>query len=210
MRSTFWRVMIGLTLGFLLGTTFVPGQAEKAEEPSAASLMDDLMWGRGPVGGPFELIDHTGKRRTDAEFLGKLLLIYFGFTYCPDICPTDLQAIGLALDQLGGAADAVQPLFITLDPDRDTPQHLADYVPSFHPRLIGLSGDGTSIRKAARAYKVYYAKVPMKNSDYTIDHSGFIYLMDRAGQYIGFFPPGTPPARMADVIRPLVEGAHHP
>lgn len=210
MPNTFWRKVIGLTFGLVLGTAFVPVQAEEAEDSSAASLMDDIMWGRGPVGGPFELVDHSGKRRSDADFRGKLLLVYFGFTFCPDICPTDLQAIGLALDRLGGASDAVQPLFITLDPDRDTAEHLANYVPFFHPRLIGLTGDKTSIREAARAYKVYYAKVPMKDSDYTIDHSGFIYLMDRAGQYIGFFPPGTPPDRMANVIRPLVEGTHHP
>ena len=124
--------------------------------------------------------------------------------------PTDLQSIGLALGELGAAGDAVQPLFITLDPERDTPPHLADYVPLFQPRLIGLSGDETSIREAARAYKVYYARVPIKNSGYTVDHSGFIYLMDRFGQYLGFFPPGTPPDHMANAIRPLLEGARHP
>jgi cytochrome oxidase Cu insertion factor (SCO1/SenC/PrrC family) len=168
------------------------------------------MWNREPVGGPFALIDHTGQPRTEADFRGKFLLVYFGFTYCPDVCPTDLQAIGLALDQLGPAGGAVQPLFITLDPDRDTPQHLADYVPLFYPRLIGLSGDGRSIQQAAGGYKVYYAKVAMRNSEYTIDHSGFIYLMDRAGQYLGFFPPGTPPDRMAAAIRPLLEEARRP
>ena len=173
--------------------------------------MDVLMWNREPVGGPFALVDHTGRQRTEADFRGKLLLIYFGFTNCPDVCPTDLQAMGLALDQLGAAGDAVQPVFITVDPERDTPQLLADYVPLFHPRLIGLSGDANSIRQAARAYKVYYAKVPTADgSDYTVDHSGYIYLMDRAGQYLGFFPPGTPPDRMADVIGPLVEGASRP
>jgi protein SCO1/2 len=173
-------------------------------ERSAADLMDSVMWGREPIGGPFVLVDHTGRTRTDADFRGKLLLVYFGFTNCPDVCPTDLQAMGLALDKLGPAAELVQPLFITVDPERDTPQHLADYVALFHPRLIGLSGDAPAIRKTAQAYKVYYAKVPLK-SDYTVDHSGFIYLMDRAGQYLGFFPPGTPPDRMAVAIRQLVE-----
>jgi protein SCO1/2 len=179
----------------------------RAQEPerSAAELMDVLMWNREPVGGPFALVDHNGKARTQADFEGKFLLIYFGFTYCPDVCPTDLQAVGLALDRLGPTGDAVQPLFITLDPDRDTAQHLADYVSLFHPRLIGLTGDATSIRQAARAYKVYYAKVPKADgSDYTVDHSGYIYMMDRAGQYLGFFPPGTPPDRMAAVIRPYL------
>jgi len=118
----------------------------------------------------------------------------------------DLQAIGLAIDQLGPAGDAVQPLFITLDPERDTPQLLADYMPMFHPRLIGLSGDASAIREAARTYRVYYARVPTSDrSDYTVDHSAFIYLLDRQGGYLGYFPPGTPPDRITDAIRPLVE-----
>jgi cytochrome oxidase Cu insertion factor (SCO1/SenC/PrrC family) len=119
---------------------------------TAAETMDILMWGREPVGGAFALIDHTGSPRTDRDFRGKLLLIYFGFTYCPDICPTDLQNIGLAIDQLGLAGDKVQPLFITVDPERDTPQHLAQYVQMFHPRLIGLTGDAAAILAAADAY----------------------------------------------------------
>ena len=180
-------------------------RAQQEPERSAADLMDVLMWNRESVVGPFALVDHTGTPRTDTDFRGKLLLLYFGFTFCPDVCPTDLQSIGLAIDQLGKSGEGVQPLFVTLDPDRDTPQHLASYVPFFHPRLIGLTGDASSIRQVARAYKVYYAKVPTNENDYTIDHSGYIYLMDRAGQYLGFFPPGTPPNRMAYVIRPLLK-----
>lgn len=195
-----------ITLGTLLLCLW-PALLRAQHEPerSAAELMDVLMWNREPVGGPFALVDHTGRQRTEADFRGKLLVLYFGFTFCPDVCPTDLQSIGLAIDQLGKAGEEVQPLFVTLDPDRDTPQHLADYVPLFHPRLIGLTGDPSSIRQAARAYKVYYAKIPTAGDDYTVDHSGYIYLMDRAGQYLGFFPPGTPPDRMVDVIRPLLK-----
>ena len=195
-----------ITLGTLL-MCLSPASVRAQHEPerSAAELMDVLMWNREPVGGPFALVDHTGRQRTEADFRGKLLLLYFGFTYCPDVCPTDLQSIGLKIDQLGKAGEGVQPLFVTLDPDRDTPQHLANYVPLFHPRLVGLTGDASSIRQAARAYKVYYAKVPTAGDEYTVDHSGYIYLMDRAGQYLGFFPPGTPPDRMADVIRPLLK-----
>jgi cytochrome oxidase Cu insertion factor (SCO1/SenC/PrrC family) len=191
----------------LLGLgSLTPRALAQPPERLAAELMDAVMWNREPIGGPFALTDHTGLQRTEADFRGKLLLVYFGFTYCPDICPTDLQAMGLALDQLGAAGHAVQPLFITVDPERDTPQLLADYVPLFHPRLIGLSGDASSVRQAARAYKVYYDKVPTASgSDYTVDHSAFIYLMDRAGQYLGFFPPGTSPDRMANVIRPLLD-----
>jgi protein SCO1/2 len=102
----------------------------------------------------------------------------------------------------------VQALFITLDPERDTAEQLAAYVPHFHPRMIGLTGDAAAIRQAARAYKTYYAKVPVGAAGYTIDHSAFTYLMDRNGQYLGFFPPGTPHERIADVIRPLAEGRH--
>jgi cytochrome oxidase Cu insertion factor (SCO1/SenC/PrrC family) len=169
---------------------------------SAAETMDILMWAREPVGGPFALIDHTGTARTEQDFRGKLLLVYFGFTYCPDVCPADLQNIGLALDQLGAAGDRVQPLFVTLDPERDTPAHLADYVPAFHPRLIGLTGDDAAIRAAADAYKVYYANVTNEGSnDYTVDHTAFIYLMGPDGKYLGFFPPGTGAERIAEMLR---------
>jgi protein SCO1/2 len=198
------RFLIALVLGLIVGS----GSSRAEQQRSAAEAMDILMWGREPVGGPFWLIDHTGKPRTDADFRGKLLLIYFGFTYCPDICPADLQNIGLALDKLGPAAEAVQPLFITVDPERDTPAHLADYATMFHPRLIGLTGDAASIRKTADAYKVYYAKVPSeKGDDYTVDHTAFIYLMDRDGTYLGFFPPGTTPERIAESIRPRLAPA---
>ena len=108
-------------------------------------------------------------------------------------------------ERLGKSAEGVQPVFVTLDPDRDTRQRLASYVTFFHPRLIGLTGDARAIAQAARAYKVYYAKVATSGGSYTVDHSGYIYLMDRAGRYLGFFPPGTPPERMADVIRPFLE-----
>jgi cytochrome oxidase Cu insertion factor (SCO1/SenC/PrrC family) len=120
-----------------IATSSVAQQPER----SAAELMDAVMWNREPIGGSFTLIDHNGAKRTDADFRGKLMLVYFGFTSCPDICPTDLQAIGLAVDQLGKGAEQVQPIFVTVDPERDTPQLLADYVPMFHPRLIGLSGE---------------------------------------------------------------------
>jgi protein SCO1/2 len=115
-----------------------------------------------------------------------------------------LQAIGLALDKLGADAAQVQPLFISVDPERDTSDHLAEYVPLFHPRLIGLTGSGDAIRRAADAYKVYYAKVSVGKdpSDYTVDHTAFIYLMDRDGNYLGFFPPGTSADRMIEIIRP--------
>ena len=201
-----WRAvpLLGLLCAPLLWPLAAALQAAEPAGRSSAELMDVLMWNREPVGGAFSLVDHTGKPRRDTDYRGRLLLLYFGFTFCPDVCPTDLQAIAQTLERLGEAAEAVQPLFVTLDPERDTPARLASYVTFFHPRLVGLTGDADSIREAARAYKVYYAKVPSSN-DYTIDHSGYVYLMDRAGNYLGFFPPGTPPERMVDVIRPFAE-----
>jgi len=174
-----------------------------AEEPSAAELMDAVMWNKGPIGGPFALTDQDGRPRSDADFRGKLLLVYFGYTYCSDVCPTDLQAIASAIDKLGPASDGVQPLFITVDPEHDTPETIKLYVALFHPRLIGLTGSASEIKKVARAYKVYYAKTePAKKSDRLIDHSGFIFLVGRDGNYLGFFPPGTPADRLIDGIRP--------
>ena len=160
------------------------------------------MWNREPIGGPFRLTDHTGKVRKDTDFRGKLMLVYFGFTFCPDICPTDLQQISLAMQKLGTASAGVSPLFITLDPERDTQKLLAGYVPAFHPRLTGLTGTASAIRQAANAYKVYYVKVPNSAaSRYTIDHSSFIYLMGRDGEYLGYFPPSTSAERMLAVLR---------
>lgn len=188
----------------LLGLTAVlPALGQDGSRRPAAELMDVLMWNREPVGGPFALVDHTGRPRTEADFRGRFLLVYFGFTACPDICPTDLYEIGRAIERLGPAGETVQPLFITLDPKRDTPEHLAGYVPLFHERLVGLTGSAAAIQAAAEAYKVYYRQVPREGgSDYTIDHSGFVYLMDRDGRYLGFLPPGTPADRIAQALGP--------
>ena len=160
------------------------------------------MWGGGSVGGPFALIDHTGKRRTDADFRGRLLLVYFGYTYCPDVCPTDLLQISLAVDKLSATGVDVQPLFISVDPERDTTSVLAQYVGNFHPRLIGLTGTPAQIRAVADTYKAYYARYATPDGGaYLIDHTGFIYLMGRSGEYLGFFPPGTSADRMVEIIR---------
>lgn len=197
-----WSAAVASAL--LLGFIAMPSSAQTSSARSAAELMDAVMWNREPIGGPFELIDHTGHQRSERDFRGKLMLVYFGFTYCPDVCPTDLQAIGLAMDQLGAAAHGVQPLFITVDPQRDTAEHLAEYVPLFHPRLIGMTGSLSAVHQAADAYKVYYNRVDFDNSgtNYTVDHSAFVYLMDRDGKYLGFLPPGTSADRMVEIIRP--------
>src|ERR1700719_1429767 len=190
---------IWLALACILFST--PLAANDAAEPSATELIEGLLSGRVPVGGPFELTDQTGHRRTDADFRGKLVVLYFGYTYCPDVCPTELQSISLALDKLGAAAEAAQPLFITVDPERDTPARLADFVSSFHPRLIGLSGLLSGIRKTAVAYKTLLAKSSIVAPDnYSVDHTGCIYLVGRDGQYLGFLPPGLAPDAIADAI----------
>ncbi len=202
MARAVWLICISLWLAL------TPLRAQDVPARSPAEIMDILMWNREPVGGPFELIDHSGRTRTEQDFRGRLMLVYFGFTYCPDVCPTDLQAIGLAVDKLGADSANVQPLFVTVDPERDTPAHLAEYVKLFHPRLIGLTGSAEAIRKAADAYKVYYARVDLnRDAAYTVDHTAFIYLMGRDGNYLGFFPPGTSADRMVEIIRPHLHSA---
>jgi protein SCO1/2 len=179
-----------------------PRAAPEPPERSAAELMDVVMWGREPIGGPFSLVDHTGAPRTDRDFRGRLLLIYFGFTSCADACPIDLQSIAGALDRLGPLAERVQPLFITVEPEKDTPDQLKSYVAQFHPRLIGLTGDPREVRKVLRAYKVYAAKTaPAQRDDPNVDHSSLVYLIDAAGKYVGYFPPGTAADRMVEVVR---------
>jgi cytochrome oxidase Cu insertion factor (SCO1/SenC/PrrC family) len=195
------RVFV-LALLSLLGASSQP-LAQKSDR-SAAELMDVVMWNREPIGGPFALTDQNGAHRTDADFRGKIMLVYFGFTYCPDICPTDLQQMGLAVDRLGPDGEQVQPIFITVDPERDTAEQLKDYMPMFHPRFVGLTGDAAAINDAARAYRVYYAKVDLGKADYTVDHSAFIYMIGRNGEYLGFFPPGTSADILAGGLRPLV------
>lgn len=178
------------------------------EEPAvtAAESMDAVMWATDPIGGPFTLTDHDGKTRTEKDFLGKIVLVYFGFTHCPDICPADLMAIAGALNEIGDKSQQVQALFITVDPERDTQQLLKLYVDSFHERVLGLTGDAATIRRTANAFKVYYKKIPGDGPDnHSVDHSAYIYLYDQTGHYRGFFPPGTSADRIATVIKPLLK-----
>ena len=175
--------------------------AAEQEQPSAAQMMDDLMYGHVPIGGPFTLTDQTGKPRSDIEFRGKLMIVYFGYTFCPDVCPADLMSISEALEALGPAAQGVQPVFITIDPKRDT-KVLAEYLAAFHPSFVGLTGSPEQIRKVANSYKAFYVKVPGERSgEYSIDHTGAIYLIGRGGEYLGFMPPQTGPDRLIEVLR---------
>ena len=164
--------------------------------------MNELMSGKHPVGGPFTLKGADGRRVALADFKGRIVLLYFGYARCPDVCPTDLAIVGEALRQLGPAGDEVQPLFVTLDPRRDTPAIMKEYAAAFHPRFVALGGTDAEIRRVATAYKVFYEKVPLAGTKtYTIDHSAFTFLLDREGKYVAFFPPGTPPDRMATMVR---------
>jgi cytochrome oxidase Cu insertion factor (SCO1/SenC/PrrC family) len=163
--------------------------------------MNELMSGKAVVGGPFKLRDPTGQFRSLAEFRGRLVLLYFGFTSCPDVCPSDLAAIAGGLRLLGERAAQVQPLFVTLDPARDTPPVLRGYAAAFHPSLIALRGSEAETRTLARSYKVFYEKVPDGKGGYSIDHAAFTFLLDRDGKYLGFFPPGTHPERIAAMLK---------
>lgn len=159
---------------------------------------------RPAVGGPFALVDAQGRAVTDADFRGRLMLVFFGFTYCPDVCPTALTSIAQALDRLGPDADKVVPVFITVDPERDTPEQLKEYVRHFHPRLIGLTGTPGQIAAAAKAYRVYYAKARpqgMPPDDYTMDHTSITYLMGRDGKFLAHFSHGAEPEAIAQRVR---------
>ncbi len=166
--------------------------------------------GRAAIGGPFSLTDHTGQAVTQDILKGKISLVYFGYSFCPDICPTDLQLISQALDQMTEEERAeAQALFITIDPERDTAQQLAGYVTLFHPQLRGLTGTPEQIDAAAKAYRAYYKKVSAEEagtSDYLMDHSAFIYLMDRDGTFVRVFGHGVDPTEMVEWFRKVRAG----
>lgn len=153
------------------------------------------------LGGPFTLVDQTGKTVTERDFAGRGMLVYFGFTYCPDVCPTELGTIAAALDAMGPAGERVTPVLISIDPERDTPEALADYVSRFHPRMVGLTGTAEQVAQAARAYRVYYAKVqPRDSSDYLMDHSSFIYFVGPDGRVRSLFRPESTPEAIASTV----------
>ncbi|HKP25197.1 MAG TPA: SCO family protein [Dongiaceae bacterium] len=158
--------------------------------------------GEALVGGPFTLTDQDGSTVTDQTYKGKLMLIYFGFTYCPDACPTALGVMSAALDKLDLAAERVVPILISVDPARDTPQVLKDYVSNFHPRMVGLTGTPEQIAQVAKAYRVWYEKAAGATSgEYLMNHTVLIYLMDGEGKYLANFGPEATPDQVADEIR---------
>jgi len=197
-------VITGLIGGALIGLAVVPGARDKLIERFQPTQVMSI--GKAAVGGPFTLTDHTGRRVTDQDFRGKYMLVYFGFTFCPDVCPTGLQVMAAALDQLGPKAEEIIPIFISVDPERDTPEQLAQYVPSFHPRLIGLTGSPEEIQSVAKAYRVYFRKVKDEKStaEYTIDHTSIIYLMDPNGEFVAHFTHATPVDVMVEKLEKVL------
>jgi len=161
--------------------------------------------GAPAIGGPFALIDQRGRAVTEADFRGRVMVVYFGYTYCPDVCPTTLGVIGRALDQLSpDERKQVAPIFITVDPERDTPKALADYVANFAPDLVGLTGAPDAVQKVEREYHVFAAKHPEAGGSYSMDHSSIVYLMDRDGRFRAILAGEITAAQVADGVRKLL------
>lgn len=157
-------------------------------------------------------VDHNGKAVSDQDFLGSFALVFFGYTQCPDVCPTGLSIIGAALDELGETSKKVQPLFITFDPGRDTPEVMADYVQHFHPRLIGLTGSQNQIARAVKSYGTYAEKIEFEEAEgeYLISHTAEVYFLGPDGEGLVIFEHGTDPTEMANTIRAHVNGDNAP
>jgi protein SCO1/2 len=170
---------------------FVTGRAPSPVGPAIAA-----------VGGPFHLEDQDGKPVSDADFKGRPFLVFFGFTHCPDICPTTMFEMSQIMRALGPDADRTAALFITVDPERDTPAVIKDYLSNFDPHVRGLTGDQASLTAALKAYRVYAKKVPLDKGDYTMDHTALVYLMDKEGRFVAPFNVSrTPEAEAADLRR---------
>ena len=158
------------------------------------------------IGGPFKLVSHRGEKVSDETYRGRFLLVYFGYAYCPDVCPTELANMAAAIDYMGEAASEIQPLFITVDPDRDSPSFMANYVAQFHPAMVGLTGTNQEIADVAKRYRVFYRKVKDESmNEYMMDHSNFIYLIGPNGEFLSMFRGGTDPGVMSKAINKYVE-----
>lgn len=181
-------VVAGIAIGAVVALAIFP-EARQALLPSPGPVTS----GKALVGGPFALTDDTGTRVTEKDYRGRYMLVFFGFTSCPDICPAGLQLISAALENLGPKADRIAPIFVSVDPERDTPEKLAAYVKNFNARFIGLTGTPEEIAGVTKAYKVYFKKVPneTKPDEYGMDHTSIIYLMDPNGEFVTHFTPTT-------------------
>ncbi len=171
--------ILALLVAFLAGSltlvaTLVMVMPHRVTQPSS-------------VGGPFALTDQNGNTVTDATFKGEPFLVFFGFTNCPDVCPTTLYEMSEVLNRLGSDANKTAALFVTVDPERDTPEKLKQYISSFHPRIFGLTGTEEQIDTIKKEYRVFAKKVPTKDGDYTMDHTAVVYLMDKNGRFVAPF-----------------------
>jgi protein SCO1/2 len=167
-----------------------------------------LITGLGPgvqsasaIGGPFNLVDQSGKPISDQDFKGKPFLVFFGYTHCPDVCPTTLFEVSEVLRALGPDANRTAALFVTVDPERDTAASMNDYLSSFDPHLRGATGNAEQIAAIERAYRVYAKKVPSGNDDYSMDHTALVYLMDKQGRFVAPFSLKRTPAEAAADLR---------
>jgi protein SCO1/2 len=193
------RLLVFIVAGFLIGALTAAAVLLLTAPDGTRQVQSS---GTALVGGPFSLIGADGKTVTDQDFRGRYMLVFFGFTHCPDICPADLQVIAEALDKLGDKAAKVVPIFITVDPVRDDPKTMEEYVKSFGPNFVGLTGSPDAIAAAAKAYRVAYTKAENTASpeNYNVDHSALVYLMDTNGQYLAHFPYGTGAQEMAEKL----------
>jgi len=172
----------------------------------AVLMLSGQLWAPGAqqvasIGGPFTLTDQNGKPVSERDLKGKPFLVFFGFTHCPDVCPTTLFEVSEVLRSLGPDADRTRALFITVDPERDTPAVMKDYLSSFDPHFSGLTGDPAAIAAVAKAYRVYYKKVPTEQDNYTMDHTAIVYLMDKAGHFVAPFNLKRPAEAAAADLR---------
>lgn len=193
------RLLVFIVAGFLIGALTAAAVLLLTAPDGTRQVQSS---GTALVGGPFSLIGADGKTVTDRDFRGRYMLVFFGFTHCPDICPAELQVIAEALDKLGDEAAKVVPIFITVDPERDDPKTMGEYVKSFGPNFVGLTGSPDAIAAAAKAYRVAYTKAENTASpeNYNVDHSALVYLMDPDGQYLAHFPYGTGAQEMAEKL----------
>lgn len=198
------RLIVIVLVALLIGGLTALAVRERAQTIEAISP------GPAVVGGSFSLTDQHGKRVTEQNFRGKYMLIAFGYTYCPDICPGELQVIANAMDQLGAKADAVVPVFVSIDPERDTPKQMGDFVGNFHAKIVGLTGTVEEIKEAAKAYRVYYKKEASSTgaggSAYAMSHSTFIYLMSPTGEYVTHFVYGVTTEDMVAKLSKILGG----
>jgi protein SCO1/2 len=191
--AAFAGAAVVVTLAVTLAMTQIMLPAQRFEDCIEGSVAG------GNIGGPFELMDHRGQMVTDAQVLDQPALVYFGYTFCPDVCPMDVARNVVVVEILADAGLTVKPVFITIDPARDTVDYLADFVANNHPEMVGLTGTAEQIAKAARAYKVYYRKQPSEDEDYYLmDHSSFSYFMVPDVGFVDFLRSDLPPEVVAD------------